>query len=253
MATTEPTEPPATEAEAPTDGEELAPETEETQAAPEDERESLDADEYADEYDDEDGEPPTDGEEEEEGEEEEFQEEPDNPMDRIWDGVIKQEHLDYMDLAKEIADQNIVCKELKQYMDEKKRRTFTTVCEERELCLLQISYEEECHKLKVLMKEAIGLQFDHRDRENEQVKQTSAQEDLVAARFMRDLCSPCKKDPCKLDTKKQEDQKCKRCGASTGRKSASGTQQLEKVVKRMEKTLNSLRTNLNDMKRRQGL
>lgn len=182
-------------------------------------------------------------------EEVEQQQEEDKPIDRIWDGTIKQEHLDYMELAKDTVDQNRVCEDLKQIIDERKSRAFSTRCEDREMSLLQINYDEENDKLMILMQEAIGLQFDNRclGDDHGQRKETTIEEDLAAARMLRDLCASCKQAPCTLDKKRVKVEKCKRCGGSTGR---TDSQQLEKIISRMEKNLDSLRKHLNDLKRR---
>lgn len=175
------------------------------------------------------------------------------PIDRIWDGKMKQEHLDYIELAKDIQDQSEVCAEIKQTIDERNTRAFNTKCEDREMSFLQMTYGAENDKLMAMMRSAIGLQFDeYSDRGDEtqsRRKETTIEEDIAAARMLRDLCASCNPSPCNLDKIKQEDEKCKTCGASTGRKPLDSAKRLEKAVKRIEKTLKSLKHSLDKLKR----
>lgn len=169
------------------------------------------------------------------------------PSKFVWDGILKQEDIEYLALAKSITEQNRLCQELKSYIDDKKTKGFKTTCEDREISSLEARYMEQHGMLMAMMQEAIGLRS---EEDQYWRKETSVEEDLEAARILRDLCATCKKPqgPCDLDRKK-EDMKCKKCGAKTRNKN-SKNQEIVKVVLRIEKLLDSLKNNLDNLKHR---
>lgn len=179
--------------------------------------------------------------------------EPEHPMTRIWDGVIREEHFQLMLLATEIRNQKDLVQDLKDEIDDKLTKQFLTSCEEREIKYLKMKYSEENLKLLAMMRSAVELQFDECVEDDKVPKrETTIEEDLAAAKLLRDLCASCKVDTCSQVEKRPNNDNCKKCGSKIKGSSNKSKQikHLEKIINHMEKSLNSCREKLNGLKNR---
>lgn len=184
----------------------------------------------------------------------ELEEEPVKDEEKEEESKIRDEDIEYMELARDIVEKNKDCEELRGYIEDRRRKLYRTKCEDREIAALQKIYDKEHEELQGLIRDAMDFNdlCEDGDQGRDEKRRTTIDEDLAAARMLKEMCAPCATcSDAPKPKKKLKIKTCKNCGAKTAKLPTNPSRQLEQAVTKIDNTLQCLRTLFDDLKKKE--